>query len=68
VIILDEPTSSLTSQETELMFSALKKLKAEGIGVIYISHRLEELFQIGDRITVLRDGRKSTPWMSKIPN
>ena len=58
VIILDEPTSSLTAQDTELMFSALKKLKTEGVGIIYISHRLEELFQIGDRITVLRDGRK----------
>ncbi len=58
VIILDEPTSSLTAQETELMFAALKKLKKEGVGIIYISHRLEELFQIGDRITVLRDGKK----------
>lgn len=58
VIILDEPTSSLTAQDTELMFSALKKLKAQGVGIIYISHRLEELFQIGDRITVLRDGRR----------
>ncbi|MGD0708054.1 MAG: sugar ABC transporter ATP-binding protein [Anaerolineaceae bacterium] len=57
VIILDEPTSSLTAQETELMFSVLKKLKKEGVGIIYISHRLEELFQIGDRITVLRDGK-----------
>jgi ribose transport system ATP-binding protein len=58
VIILDEPTSSLTAQETELMFTALRRLKKEGVGIIYISHRLEELFQIGDRITVLRDGRK----------
>jgi len=58
VIILDEPTSSLTTQETDLMFAALKKLKEERVGIIYISHRLEELFQIGDRITVLRDGKK----------
>ncbi len=58
VIILDEPTSSLTAQETELMFAALKKLKGQGVGIIYISHRLEELFQIGDRITILRDGKK----------
>jgi ribose transport system ATP-binding protein len=58
VVILDEPTSSLTNQDTELMFGVLKKLKAQGVGVIYISHRLEELFQIGDRITVLRDGKK----------
>jgi ribose transport system ATP-binding protein len=58
VIIMDEPTSSLTAQETDLMFSTLKKLKEEGVGIIYISHRLEELFRIGDRITVLRDGKK----------
>lgn len=58
VIILDEPTSSLTTQETDLMFAALKKLKEEGVGIIYISHRLGELFQIGDCITVLRDGKK----------
>jgi ribose transport system ATP-binding protein len=58
VIILDEPTSSLTQQDTNLMFSVLKKLKEQGVGIIYISHRLDELFQIGDRITVLRDGRK----------
>jgi ribose transport system ATP-binding protein len=58
VIILDEPTSSLTQQDTNLMFSMLKKLKEQEVGIIYISHRLEELFQIGDRITVLRDGKK----------
>jgi ribose transport system ATP-binding protein len=58
VIILDEPTSSLSQQETNLMFSMLKKLKEQDVGIIYISHRLEELFQIGDRITVLRDGKK----------
>jgi ribose transport system ATP-binding protein len=58
VIILDEPTSSLTQQDTNLMFTVLKKLKEQGIGIIYISHRLDELFQIGDRITVLRDGKK----------
>jgi ribose transport system ATP-binding protein len=58
VVILDEPTSSLTNQETNLMFTALKKLKDQGVGIIYISHRLDELFQIGDRITVLRDGKK----------
>lgn len=58
VIILDEPTSSLTQQETNLMFTSLKKVKEKGVGIIYISHRLEELFQIGDRITVLRDGKR----------
>ncbi len=58
VIILDEPTSSLTQQDTKLMFSVLKKLKERGVSIVYISHRLDELFQIGDRITVLRDGKK----------
>ncbi len=58
VIILDEPSSSLTQQDTKLMFAVLKKLKEQGVSIIYISHRLEELFQIGDRITVLRDGKK----------
>jgi ribose transport system ATP-binding protein len=57
VIILDEPTSSLTGQETELMFAALKKLQKQGVGIIYISHRLEEVFQIGNRVTVLRDSK-----------
>lgn len=58
VIILDEPTSSLTTQQTDLMFRSLMRLKKEGVGIIYISHRLDEVFQIGDRITVLRDGSK----------
>jgi len=58
VIILDEPTSSLTAQEADLMFTALGKLKAQDVGVIYISHRLEEVLKIGDRITILRDGRR----------
>jgi len=65
VIILDEPTSSLTAQETELMFTTLRKLKKEGVGIIYISHRLEELFQIGDRITVLRDGKRIDTLLTK---
>lgn len=58
VLILDEPSVSLTSHELANLFEAVRKLKAFGVGVIYISHRLEEIFQIGDRITVLRDGRK----------
>ncbi len=58
VLILDEPTSSLTHQEIELMFNTLRRLKAEGVGIIYISHRMEEVFQISDRITVLRDGKR----------
>ncbi len=56
VIIMDEPTSSLTPAETEALFKIIRSLKASGKGVVYISHRLEELAQITDRITVLRDG------------
>ena len=58
ILILDEPSVSLTSHELANLFEAVRKLKAFGVGVIYISHRLEEIFEIGDRITVLRDGRK----------
>lgn len=56
VIIMDEPTSSLTPTETESLFKIIRNLKASGKGVVYISHRLEELTKITDRITVLRDG------------
>jgi ribose transport system ATP-binding protein len=58
VLIMDEPTASLTSTESESLFGLIAKLKAAGISIIYISHRMEEIFRITDRITVLRDGRK----------
>ncbi|MCM8746847.1 sugar ABC transporter ATP-binding protein [Thermomicrobium sp. CFH 73360] len=57
VLILDEPTSSLSLQETERLFEILRGLRAQGVAVIYISHRLEEIFALADRVTVLRDGR-----------
>jgi ribose transport system ATP-binding protein len=57
VLILDEPTASLTERETERLFGLIEKAKAAGVGVIYITHRLNEIRRIGDRITVLRDGR-----------
>ena len=57
VLILDEPTASLTQHETEQLFRLVAKLKAQGIGIIYITHRMGEIREIGDRITVLRDGR-----------
>ncbi len=57
ILILDEPTSSLTSQEIDELFRILRDLKASGVAVLYISHRLEELEQIADRATVLRDGQ-----------
>jgi ribose transport system ATP-binding protein len=57
ILIMDEPTASLTDTETELLFTQIGKLKAEGVGIIYISHRIEEVARITDRVTVLRDGK-----------
>lgn len=57
ILILDEPTSSLTTKEIKKLFSIMRSLKAEGKGIIFVSHRLEEIFEICDRITVLRDGK-----------
>lgn len=57
VLIMDEPTSSLTGREIEDLFIIIKKLKAQGHGIVYISHRLEELHHIVDRVTILRDGQ-----------
>lgn len=57
VLLLDEPTSSLSDQETEELFDRIRQITSEGVGVIYISHRLEELEAIADRVTVMRDGR-----------
>lgn len=57
VIAMDEPTATLSMKETERLFSIIRLLKAEGKGIVYISHRLEEIFEIADRVTVLRDGR-----------
>ncbi|MEN6635739.1 MAG: sugar ABC transporter ATP-binding protein [Clostridiaceae bacterium] len=62
VIIMDEPTSSLTVAETEHLFRIIRRLKAEGRSVIYISHRLEEIFTIADEITVMRDGQYIGTW------
>lgn len=59
IIIFDEPTSSLTTEETTVLFRIIADLKSRGISMVYISHRLEDIFAIGDRITVLRDGRNS---------
>ena len=57
ILIMDEPTSSLTEQEIGQLFAAIRKLRDKGVAIVYISHRMEELFEIGDRVTVLRDGR-----------
>ena len=58
LLILDEPTAALGGEETKLLFEQIERLKAEGVGIIYISHRLEEIKRIADRIVVLRDGAK----------
>jgi erythritol transport system ATP-binding protein len=58
ILIMDEPTSALSAIEVEVLFRVINELKAQDVAIIYISHKLEELLQIGDFITVLRDGRK----------
>ena len=58
VLILDEPTATLTSKEIDTLFRIIQRLKEKGVTIIYISHRLQEIFEIGDRITVLRNGMR----------
>jgi erythritol transport system ATP-binding protein len=60
ILIMDEPTSALSNAEVEVLFRVIRELKASGVSIIYISHKLDELLNIGDYITVLRDGRKVT--------
>jgi len=57
IIIMDEPTSSLTFEEIEKLFEIIKNLKNEGVGIIFISHKLDEVMEIGDRVSVLKDGK-----------
>jgi rhamnose transport system ATP-binding protein len=56
ILIMDEPSASLTEREVETLFGVVRRLRSEGVGIIYISHRLEEIFALADRVTVLRDG------------
>jgi ribose transport system ATP-binding protein len=58
VLILDEPSATLSDPEVERLFAVLRRLRERGLGIIYISHRLEEIFAVADRVTVLRDGRR----------
>jgi D-xylose transport system ATP-binding protein len=57
ILILDEPTAALTDTEAETLFAILAQLRERGVGIVYISHKLDEVFRIADRVTVLRDGR-----------
>jgi len=57
ILILDEPTASLTQREVDALFEVVRRLRAAGVGIVYISHRLEEIFELCDRVTVIRDGQ-----------
>lgn len=59
ILVLDEPTSSLNSQEVEHLFKIMRKLKERGVGIIYISHKMEEILKISDDVTIMRDGQWS---------
>ena len=56
VLVLDEPTASITDKEVKILFDTVRELRKNGMGIVYISHRMAELFELGDRVTVLRDG------------
>ncbi len=57
ILVLDEPTTALSARETERLFALIRQLRAEGIGIVYISHRMAEIYELSDRVSVLRDGR-----------
>ncbi len=57
LIVMDEPSAALDQQEVQTLFRVIRDLTAQGVAVVYISHRLEEIRQVGDRVTVLKDGR-----------
>ena len=58
ILVMDEPTSALTDREAQALFDTMRRMTARGVAIIYISHRLQEIYDIGDRVTVLRDGRR----------
>ena len=57
LIVMDEPTSSLDEKEVEILFRQMRKLREKGIAIIFISHRLDEVFEICDTVTILKDGK-----------
>ncbi len=62
IIIMDEPTSSLTETETEILFKIIKQLKSENVAIIYISHKIDEILQISDTVSIMRDGKNVGTW------
>jgi len=65
MIIMDEPTSSLTGTETQLLFNIIRSLTAQGVGIVYISHKIDEILQISDEVTIMRDGKNVGTWDAK---
>ena len=65
IIVMDEPTSSLTGHEVSHLFKIIRSLKARGISIIYISHKMEEILEIADEVTIMRDGHKVGTWPAK---
>ena len=65
VLILDEPTSSLTQNEVEALFRIVEDLKAEGVSIVYISHKMDEILRISDEVTIMRDGQYVGTWDAK---
>ena len=60
ILVMDEPTSALSSAEVKMLFEIIADLKKQGMAIVYISHHLHEVFEVADRVTVLRDGKKIT--------
>jgi len=65
VLVLDEPTATLPTSEVDVLFAAIRRVQERGLGVIYVSHRLDEVFEIAQRVTILRDGRRVGTWETK---
>ncbi len=68
ILILDEPTAPLSEKEVTILFGIIRQLQSRGVSIIYISHRLEEIFEISDRVTILRDGKKISTYQTKETN